>query len=176
MKKAYSYIRFSSKAQASGDSLRRQLVASEAWAKKNNYHIVDSLQDLGISAYKGNHAKDGALSLFLQKVQEGLIPQGSVLIVESLDRLSRQEILTAFSQFTAILSAGIKIVTLIDGYEYSKDSINDIGNIMFSIMSMSRAHEESEVKSKRLKAAWENKRANAHKKIVIKLIELSLET
>lgn len=61
-------MHISSKAQATGDSLKRQLEASESWAKEHGYNIVDSLQDLGLSAYKGNHAKDGALALFLEKI------------------------------------------------------------------------------------------------------------
>jgi len=55
-------------------------------------------------------------------VNNGDIAPDSVLIVESLDRLSRQEVLKAFGQFASILGADIKIVTLIDGYEYTKDS------------------------------------------------------
>lgn len=55
-------------------------------------------------------------------MNNGDIAPDSVLIVESLDRLSRQEVLKAFGQFASILGADIKIVTLIDGYEYTKDS------------------------------------------------------
>lgn len=165
-KKAYSYIRFSSAIQAKGDSLRRQSDASNAWAEANGYSIIENLTDMGLSAYKGKHTSEGALGIFLEKVNEGNIEEGSVLLVESLDRLSRQEIVKALSQFLGIISAGIKVVTLIDGYEYTRDSINDIGNLMYSLMIMHRAYEESHTKSKRLLAAWDNKIKNAENKPV----------
>ncbi len=38
--------------------------------------------------------------------------RGSILILESLDRLSRQQVFTALSLFSSILAAGVEIVTL----------------------------------------------------------------
>ena len=92
-------------------------------------------------------------------------PRGSKLIVESLDRLSREQVLDAFNQFVQIINKGISIVTLTDNMEYSADTINaNIGQLMFSLTVMSRAHEESAMKSKRLKAAWKSKRENIKNK------------
>ena len=53
MPKAYSYIRFSSTKQISGDSLDRQIRLSEEYAAKNGLELDTSLnlRDLGISAY-----------------------------------------------------------------------------------------------------------------------------
>ena len=72
--------------------------------------------------------------------------------------------LDAFDQFREIIKQGIKIVTLTDGMEYSEDSLNtNIGNIMISLTIMSRAYEESFIKSKRLRSAWKSKRDNLKK-------------
>jgi hypothetical protein len=60
-----------------------------------------------------------------------------------------------------LLAKNISIVTLVDSREYTKESINDIGNLVYSLLIMSRSHEESLMKSKRLAAAWEAKRAKA---------------
>lgn len=164
--KCFSYIRFSSLEQQKGDSLRRQTEMAEEWAEKNGMVIDESLslKDLGLSAFSGAHRIKGALSQFLKLVENDKIPSGSVLLVESLDRLSREEELEALTQFLAIINKGIKIVTLADGArEYAKESIDSM-RLMQSLMVMGRAHEESLTKSKRGKEAWNNKRKLITKK------------
>ncbi|MFW8292791.1 recombinase family protein, partial [Klebsiella pneumoniae] len=62
MPKAISYIRFSSRIQASGDSTKRQNKYINEWLKNNpDYQLDESLrfQDLGISGYSGANAKSG---------------------------------------------------------------------------------------------------------------------
>lgn len=81
-----------------------------------------------------------------------------MLILESLDRLSRQEVLVSLGVFTELLNAGIEVVTLVDGQHYTQESINDLGNLIISLVVMSRAHEESAMKSQ---AAWAAKRERA---------------
>jgi len=97
-------------------------------------------------------------------IEQGQIDEGSVLILESLDRLSREQLTKSLNLFISILSAGIKIVTLADRLEYTADSINNIGTLVMSLMSMARAHEESQMKSMRVRASWKAKVANAHNK------------
>ncbi len=120
--KAYSYVRFSTPEQEKGDSLRRQIQNSEKWATEHGYELDDTIkiEDRGLSAHKGDHRKKGNLGKFLDLVTGGKIAPGSVLIVESLDRLSREEVLEALTQFLNIIRAGIHLVTLIDGMEYSE--------------------------------------------------------
>jgi len=159
--KCYSYVRFSTIEQRKGDSHRRQTAAAEEWAKKHGYVLDDSLRpDLGISAYSGEHRAKGALGGFLTKVKQGLIIPGSILLVENLDRLSREQALDALGLFTDIIKADIKIVTLADGMEYTRETINsNMMQLMMSLVILSRGHEESAIKSKRLREAWRNKRA-----------------
>lgn len=167
MRKAYSYIRMSTDIQLKGDSLRRQLESSLEYAKLNNLELIDSiqgtkLQDLGVSAFRGKNTSQGTLSLFLNYIEQGLIEPNSVLLVESLDRLSRNKIGDALTQFLNIINAGIEIITLTDNQKYTKDSINqNPGALYISLGIMFRANEESETKSKRLKSAWSNKRNQA---------------
>jgi len=169
--KAYSYIRFSSPEQEKGDSLRRQIQLSEEYCKQHGLILDDTLKltDKGLSAYKGHHRTKGALGEFLRLVEAGEIPQGSILLVENLDRLSREQVLDALNQFTGIIRAGIKVVTLQDGMEYCQESINqNWAQLIISITYMARAHEESKLKSERVAAAWENKRNNGDKKLTAK--------
>lgn len=162
--KAYSYIRFSTVIQKEGDSERRQKELVEKYLKDHPNLTLDTtlnMQDSGLSAYHGVNRTKGALGAFLKLVENGKIEKGSFLLVENLDRLSRQEVLEALNQFTSIIQAGIKIVTLQDGIEYTQESINaNFGQLLMSIVYMSQAHQESEKKSLRLKASWESKRQN----------------
>ena len=162
--RTYSYIRFSTPDQLKGDSLRRQRERSEAYAKKNNLQIDDSLklEDLGISAYKGKNSTEGALAGFLSAVEMGQVPKGSTLLVESLDRLSRNHITEALTQFLKIINAGITVVTLIDEKSFNTETINNEPLSLFgSLVIMIRAHEESATKADRISRSWNEKRRKA---------------
>lgn len=175
MRKAYSYIRMSSEKQLKGDSLRRQLELSEQYAKEFNLELVNhingvDLKDLGVSGYQGVNSKKGVLALFLNALEIGKIPENSVLLVESLDRLSRDEISYALTQFLNIINYNIEIVTLTDNQSYTKETINQNPAQMYiSFGVMFRANEESETKSKRIRAAWQNKRNIANIKPLTKI-------
>lgn len=168
MKKAYSYIRFSTPEQKKGDSARRQqahIERSKIWCKENGFVLDDQLKDEGLSAYKGIHKTKGALGGFLDKVRTGEIEEGSALIVEAMDRLSREQITTAIPQFFEIINAGIVLV--INERVYTQSDMNQNPyEIYGSISQIILANQESEQKSKRLKATWENKRNNIDKKIL----------
>lgn len=113
-----------------------------------------SMRDEGLSAFHGRHVKHGALGVFLDAINAGRIPNGSVLIVEGLDRLSRADPIDAQAQLTQIINAGITVVTASDGKQYSRESLKaNPMDIIYSVLVMVRANEESETKSKRAKAA-----------------------
>ena len=154
---AYSYLRFSTPEQALGDSRRRQVSLAEDYAKRHSLLLDKGLnfRDLGISAFRGKNAKEGGLRSFLEAVEHGLVPANSYLLVESLDRLSRDRILDAQALFLQIVSAGVTIVTLMDQRTYSADSLNaNPTDLIISLVYMMRANEESSTKSTRLKAAY----------------------
>lgn len=165
--RCYSYIRFSTPEQAKGHSVTRQMEQAKEYAEKHNLLLDENLsfQDSGISAFHGDNRKKGALGQFLECVKNGNVPKDSVLIVESFDRLSREKVLEALTVFIEIIQNGIKVVTLTDGMEYTRDSVNDnFSQLLISLMIMSRAHEESLIKSQRLSAVWEHKRNNVSSK------------
>ena len=113
---AFSYLRMSTDLQLKGDSRRRQLALSRAYAESNGLDLAKDaeLEDIGISAFKGANVSEGALGRFLEAVKSGAVPPGSYLLVESLDRLSRQQVSTALSLFLRIIEADIVLVTLFD--------------------------------------------------------------
>jgi DNA invertase Pin-like site-specific DNA recombinase len=161
---AVSYIRFSSHEHAKGDSFRRQSEKAEQWAKANGYVIAASLEDLGVSSYKGKNAETGKYGEFLRAAEAGELPWDSVLLVENLDRVSRQAPRKALWQFLDVLDLGIGVVTLTDGEWYTAKSVDDdtTGKKLFaSLMVMIRANNESRVKGERVAAAWSRKRKEA---------------
>ena len=156
---AYSYIRFSTPAQLKGDSLRRQLARSEKFASQQGLTLDTSLRDLGLSGFKGVHRHKGALASFLAKIESGEIVRGSWLIVENLDRLSREDVLDALELFLRIINAGVIVATLSDDMIYSRETINSRPNdLTVSIAAMAKANRESKDKADRLQEVWGAKR------------------
>jgi DNA invertase Pin-like site-specific DNA recombinase len=159
-----SYVRFSHPDQAKGDSLRRQTEATAAWCQRNGVTLDTSLtlRDLGVSAFKGRHRSDDKhhLAQFLKLVERGGVPLGSYLIIENLDRLSREDVVPAVNLFTGILLKGVRIVQL-RPHELVYNEKADMGAIMLAIVELSRGHSESQMKSERVGAAWANKRMKA---------------
>jgi DNA invertase Pin-like site-specific DNA recombinase len=174
---AYSYLRISTLQQRMGDGIRRQLESSKKYAETMGYELIEEMSDVGVSAFKGKNSKEGALGVFLSAINSGEVRAGSVLIVESLDRLSRQNVLEAFAQFTAILNMGVGIVTLADNQHYTKEGVaQNVGQLFTSIGVMVRANEESEIKSKRIGAAWQKKRNNIRTSVMTRNLPAWLET
>jgi DNA invertase Pin-like site-specific DNA recombinase len=161
--KAYSYIRFSSVKQELGDSVRRQEKLALDYAREHNLELdTRTYRDLGVSAFKGKNATEGRLRTFIDAIESGKIPSGSFLLVESLDRLSREDVSEALPFLLSIIRCGISVVTLTDKRTYSKATIREDGgmSLMVSILYMGRAHDESAIKSSRVRAAWTAKHAS----------------
>lgn len=158
--RVYSYRRFSSGRQAHGHSLERQTASARAWCVEHGYELDEEfeLSDMAISAYTGENATDGALAAFLLAAKGGKVPSGSILLVESLGRLSRNHLTEAITLLTSIVQAGIRVVSLLDGKEWNRENINDTMNFMLSVLLFARAHEESATKAKRVRAAFAKKR------------------
>ena len=153
--KAYSYIRFSSKRQEKGSSVERQTAATSAFAKRHNLDLQDvTYSDLGVSAFRGKHAKAGALKAFVDAVEDGKIEQGSWLLVESLDRISREKLGAAQRRLSELLELGITIATIADGNVYKPSSRDSLGDALQMMVVLSRSHEESLMKSQRSKGGW----------------------
>lgn len=154
--RVYSYIRFSDARQASGASSERQSAYAQQWAAAHALELDErlSMRDEGLSAFHQRHVTQGALGVFLQAVQAGQVATGSVLVVEGLDRLSRAEPIQAQAQLASIINAGISVVTASDGKVYSRERLKaNPMDLVYSLLVMIRAHEESDTKSKRVRDA-----------------------
>ena len=160
---AYSYMRFSSAAQKGNTSIIRQTALRDEFVKEHGLTLDTKLKmtDEGVSAREGKHrdAKN-CLGNFVSLVQSGEIPAGSYLIVESLDRLSREQVDIALQFLLSLTNAGIKVVQLEPMLVIYQKPVDQLKLIM-GIMEMTRAWSESEMKSNRVAKAWNDKHKRA---------------
>ncbi|WP_165946851.1 recombinase family protein [Pseudomonas aeruginosa] len=158
----YKYIRFSSIQQSKGSSFARQNARLEKYAQENGFEIDDSLdlRDFAKSGFHGiNKEIDQGLGRFILAIEKGLIPtDGSAyLAVEQFDRISREDIDKAQDLFKSILRKNVNIITLMDGRIYTKKSLSNFMEVLYSLFLMEQAHQESLKKSDRIKGAYTNK-------------------
>ena len=162
---SFSYRRFSHIRQQEGHSLKRQLDIAVKYCAENDLQLVDDAEytflDRAKSAFSGANINDddSQLRRFYGLVKEKAIPVGSYLIVESLDRLSRQHPREALPRFLDLLNAGINIVSVNDGKVYT-GKVEPL-DLIVSIMEMSRSFSESEHKSIRVSQKWREKQEAA---------------
>lgn len=157
-----SYARFSTRKQAKGSSIERQVELAKEWCKQNNYVLDEAGQytDEGVSAYSGANAQNGKLSLLQRQLVSGEIAPGTILIVEAFDRLTRQGLQQAIALMLSLVNSGLVIVTLSDGKVWDKNAMGDLAAFMMSVITLYRGHEESEQKSKRLRKTFALHRKN----------------
>jgi DNA invertase Pin-like site-specific DNA recombinase len=163
--RAFSYLRFSTTQQADGDSLRRQQELRDQWCAKRGVTLDTTLNmtDAGVSAYKGKHRANPdrtALAAFVDLANRGRIPRGSYLIVESLDRLSREHIRPALTLLLNLIEAGVRVVQLLPVEAVYDEGVEPM-QLLMAIMELSRGHSESKVKSERVAKAWGAKKQKA---------------
>ena len=158
--KIYSYTRISSTKQIDGLGLDIQ-IDDEVLKSLSTLHqlpIADKpLSDVGRSAFKGEHLKNN-LGLFLKAVEENKVGVGSILVVYSLDRLSRQSLGFAKQIYLDLTNNGILIHSVTDNKTFKP---HDIESEIFASIIFERAHNESKTKSNRTYDVA-IKRANDH--------------
>jgi hypothetical protein len=119
------------------------------------------MRDLGVSAFRGTNVDQGAFGSFLEAIQSGKVQPNSVLVVESLDRVTRAQPFKSQHLILGILNSGVAIATIQPERIYEPGGENQLFASVEILLLVSRAHEESATKSKRVRAAWDEKRKNA---------------
>lgn len=177
-KTAYSYRRFSSKAQSDGSSLARQLEMAQSVCAANGWTLVDLPPDAGVSAFKvtsddglmAANMHKGNLGLFLERAQAGQIRRGSVLIVERLDRFSRNYFDVVFPVWLGLLQSGIEIFSCVSNVHYSLAAIRKNPMLAgMALMEMASANDYSANLSNRVCRANTLRLADAAKGKTISL-------
>nr|WP_313631933.1 recombinase family protein [Brevundimonas naejangsanensis] len=165
--KIIAYARYSSTAQE-GTSIERQHEAAKEYADSRGWAITEYVKDEARSAFHAEHKRIGNLGRILKRVESREIGAGDVLIVESVDRLSRQDVMTALDTFIQVINAGITIITTMDGQELNRTNYqNQWTNIIMVMAKMATAHEESLKRSERRKAAWTKSRKEGRMTILV---------
>lgn len=170
--KAFSYIRWSSPQQSLGSSLARQLERSRSYVAKNDLDLDESYRDEGLSAYRGKNRLEGSLGRFILKVESGDIPRGCFLLVESLDRISREGILEASGLFIKLIQAGINVVVITpyDADLFNRERFAERPNdLLMCLQDFYRANRESQRKGELVAGAWELKRGEIGTKKMTRL-------
>lgn len=158
---AFSYQRVSDPKQTkSGRSgLDRQADAFLAFCSRHSLTPnSDPLVDRGLSAYHGRHRSRGALGAFIAAAEARKIPEGTVLVVEDLDRFSREtashaeELLLAL--FRQHLALGIvRDDVVVDRARYD----SDLGLRVMLLTRRDAAHDYSKKLSGRISDVWKRR-------------------
>ncbi|MBX3728508.1 MAG: recombinase family protein [Candidatus Sumerlaeia bacterium] len=165
MKHAISYTRYSSKRQKLGSSQERQVDVARRYCEQEGLVLLEEIVDQGLSAYRGDHVKSGKLGVLLAQVKAGAIPKDTVLVVESIDRLSRETPIDALEIVSQLVKASIAIAVVRDDLGshvraevYTRDRFKKSPWDLHGLISeMQRAHEESEIKARRARNNWKAK-------------------
>lgn len=158
--KAYSYARWSSGRQREGHSLERQISAAKAYAVEHGLDLDTSMVDDSVSAYRGKNRLRGELASFKNRIAQGDIPKGSYFLIDSYDRFSREEPNISVASLLEIVNAGVHVVTLSNKMVLKAGS-DAATNMVFAVMDLARAHNESVEKGRKVKAAHDKSKAVA---------------
>ncbi|MBR0552051.1 recombinase family protein [Stakelama marina] len=151
------YVRWSSAEQSKGQSEERQLSLCRAHAQQRGWNVVRTFIDNGMSAFTGEHRQMGELSKLEQEIRDKRYPNGVILLVERLDRLSREAPSQFYLWLDAITRNGVTVAT-VDGDRTYSGSL-DMASIIEVVVKASLANDESVAKSRRVASAWASKRA-----------------
>ena len=158
-KTAHLYARFSTKIQAKGHSRQRQIDSFTEYCNRHGYSVGNLYIDEGKSGFTDDLKHRTELNRLLSDVNDGRISNTSTVIIEGFDRLSRAKLQSALRLFLDMLDTGLTLITLNDGAIFTSDS--DVTSILVSVIHLSRAHSESEMKSIRLSKVWAKKLEDA---------------
>lgn len=151
------YVRWSSAEQSKGHSEARQLGLCRDHAKRRGWNVVREYIDSGMSAFTGAHRQLGELSKLQQEIEADRFAPGVILLVERLDRLSREAPGQFYLWLSALTQRGVTVAT-VDGDRTYSGSL-DMASIIEVVVKASLANDESVAKSGRVASAWASKRA-----------------
>lgn len=154
-----------------GDSFLRQTEKARAIASEKKWTLIDLPPDKGISAFREKNLNEGALGIFLKKVEDGQIPVPCCLIVEKLDRFSRTDVDVILPKFLSLLKSGVEVFSVIENVHYTKESLkkDPVTTIMQMLMAFYGANAYSVALKDRVGAAKRRQTERAMKGEVTKL-------
>ncbi len=119
---------------------------------------ADPLVDRGLSAFHGRHRRKGALGAFISAAEAGQIPPGSVLVVEDLDRFSREAASHAEELLLSLFNQELALGIVRD--DVVVDRARHDAEIGLRVMLLTRrdaAHDYSRKLSGRISDVWQRR-------------------
>lgn len=166
MKKVFVYHRVSSDQQLDGSGIARQAELLEGYLERTGIcsemddPIPVVLSDQGVSAFKGLNISEGELGAWMEEVRNGMW-DSSLLVVESIDRFSRQNPFDVMGYINALMAHNVAIHDVMANIVISRSNSKDLPFVM---MNAQRAYDESKYKSDRIRKGWAKKREQAFNK------------
>ena len=156
-----TFARSAVRTEKKNTSIQRQTRATRKWCESQGYQLneSDELVDEGVSGYSGVNYGTGKLSVLTQQLESGEIAPGSMLIVESFERISREGVKDTAALLFSLISKGLILVTVIDGRISDMNSLSDLTPFMMSVATAHLEYEKSLMRSLRIRAGLEAKRA-----------------
>lgn len=159
---AFSYQRVSSGKQAEEGraGIDRQADAFIGFCQRHGLTPnADPLVDRGLSAFHGSHRSRGALGTFISAAEAGRIPPGSVLVVEDLDRFSRETASHAEELLLALFRQELALGIVRDGVVVDRARYDaDLGLRVMLLTRRDAAHDYSRKLSGRISDVWQRRR------------------
>ncbi len=152
---AIAYVRWSNKDQSKGDSERRQTALAQKMCITNGWRLVETVIESGKSAYHGrNRLSTGELGKLEARAAQGELA-GMVLIVENVDRLSRQEPLQGLNLLQNLTTAGVTVAESSKGTILDAETVRENWqSLLVPFLSWGLGYEESKKKGKRVSEAY----------------------
>ena len=135
------------------------------WLADHPEHNLDTtlrMRDLGVSAFKGANLEPetGDLGKFIWLAQHDKkrVPTGCILLLERLDRFSRDDALKAVNVLTGLILAGVTVVTLDPERVADLKTGGKMEILLPMVMDLIIANEYSSNLSVRVSKGWAKKR------------------
>ncbi|WP_394256128.1 recombinase family protein [Vibrio harveyi] len=159
-KNAVALVRVSTTIQEHGQGIDRQDSEIATFLTSHpDYELTRTISAIGQSAFSGVvHDSDSEFGQFLSSIESNPSTAPHALLLASIDRLTRLPFFEATALVNRILEAIQELVICDSGKVYSKAGGSDLGSIMELTMKIQLANEESEQKSRRLRAAREKRK------------------
>jgi DNA invertase Pin-like site-specific DNA recombinase len=158
---AFSYQRVSDPKQTRDGraGLDRQADAFNGFCQRNGLiPNADPVVDRGLSAFHGRHRSKGALGAFIAAAKAGEIPLGSVLVVEDVDRLTREVADKQLRLLLEFFDSGLAVGVIRDDWVIDLDHYN--GNPALRLVLQTRfdaANDYSQKLSGRISDVWQRR-------------------
>jgi DNA invertase Pin-like site-specific DNA recombinase len=159
MPTAHVYIRFSHIDQREGTSTARQRKACIEHVQGQGWELGSVLIDEGRSAFSGKNRDVGSTLRRFEDEAEAGEHFGAILVVERLDRLSRQGHRATHAFICKLNDLGVSVATVDGSAFYRAGEELDLIQVMTLLIKAETAREESEKKAGRLRDAHAIRRA-----------------